>query len=108
MLTLGSTSFLHVRHENIYVVAVTRSNIDAGLVFEFLYKLVSLGKSYFNSFDEQAVKNNFTLIYELLDEIIDFGFPQNTEVDTLKQFITTEGVKSQVTKVSSLALRIIS
>ena len=100
MLTLGSTSFLHVRHENLYVVAVTRSNVDAALVFEFLYKLVSLGKGYFNKFDEQAVKNNFTLIYELLDEILDFGFPQNTETDTLKQFITTEGVRSQVTKVS--------
>lgn len=90
---------MHVRHDNIYVVAVTRSNIDAGLVYEFLYKFISLGTSYFNQFDEQAVKNNFTLIYELLDEIIDFGFPQNTEYNTLKQYITTEGVKSQVTKV---------
>lgn len=96
VLTLGSTSFLHVKHENIYIVAVTRSNVDAGLVFEFLYKLISLGNSYFNKFDENAVKNNFTLIYELLDEILDFGFPQNTETDTLKQYITTEGVRSDI------------
>lgn len=96
VLTLGSTSFLHVKHENIYIVAVTRSNVDAGLVFEFLYKLVSLGTSYFNKFDENAIKNNFTLIYELLDEILDFGFPQNTETDTLKQYITTEGVRSDI------------
>lgn len=27
-------------------------------------------------------------------EILDFGYPQNTETDTLKQYITTEGVKS--------------
>lgn len=100
VLTLGSTSFLHVRHANLYVVAVTRSNVDAGLVFEFLHKLVALGTGYFGKFDEEAVKNNFALIYELLDEVLDFGFPQNTELDTLKQYITTESVRREVTKVS--------
>ncbi|KAA8901719.1 Mu homology domain-containing protein [Sphaerosporella brunnea] len=95
ILTLGSTTFSHVKHENIYVVAVTKSNANAALVFEFLYRLIGLGKSYFGKFDEEAVKNNFVLIYELLDEILDFGYPQNTETDTLKMYITTEGVKSE-------------
>ncbi|OJJ58257.1 hypothetical protein ASPSYDRAFT_1043659 [Aspergillus sydowii CBS 593.65] len=96
ILTLGSTTFSHVKHENIYIVAVTKSNANAALVFEFLYRLVLLGKSYFGKFDEEAVKNNFVLIYELLDEILDFGYPQNTETDTLKMYITTEGVKSAI------------
>lgn len=56
-----------MKHENIYLVAVTKSNANAALVFEFLYRLVLLGKSYFGKFDEEAVKNNFVLIYELLD-----------------------------------------
>lgn len=67
ILTLGSTTFSHVKHENIYIVAVTRSNANAALVFEFLYRLVGLGKGYFVKFDEEAVKNNFVLVYELLD-----------------------------------------
>lgn len=67
ILTLGSTTFSHVKHENIYLVAVTKSNANAALVFEFLYRLIVLGKSYFGKFDEEAVKNNFVLIYELLD-----------------------------------------
>ena len=67
VLTLGSTTFSHVRHENIYVVAVTKGNANAALAFEFLYRLIALGKSYFAKFDEEAVKNNFVLIYELLD-----------------------------------------
>ncbi|KAL3469254.1 Mu homology domain-containing protein [Aspergillus californicus] len=96
ILTLGSTTFSHVKHENIYLVAVTKSNANAALVFEFLYRLVLLGKSYFGKFDEEAVKNNFVLIYELLDEILDFGYPQNTDPDTLKMYITTEGVKSAI------------
>lgn len=70
ILTLGSTTFSHVKHENIYLVAVTKSNANAALVFEFLYRLVALGKGYFGKFDEEAVKNNFVLVYELLDGMI--------------------------------------
>ncbi|KAI2452858.1 clathrin associated protein complex medium subunit [Ophidiomyces ophidiicola] len=106
ILTLGSTTFSHVKHENIYLVAVTKSNANAALVFEFLYRLVLLGKGYFGKFDEEAVKNNFVLVYELLDEILDFGYPQNTETDTLKMYITTEGVKSSLTKSPSDSSRI--
>jgi AP-2 complex subunit mu-1 len=67
ILTLGSTSFCHVRHENIYLVAITKSNANAAMVFEFLERLKGLGRSYFGKFDEESVKSNFVLVYELLD-----------------------------------------
>lgn len=67
IVTLGSTSFFHVRHENLYIVAVTKWNANASLIFEFCYRVVNIGRSYFGKFDEEAVKNNFVLIYELLD-----------------------------------------
>jgi AP-2 complex subunit mu-1 len=67
ILTLASVTYSHVKHENLYVVAVTKANVNAALVFEFLYRLIALGRSYFGKFDEEAVKNNFVLIYELLD-----------------------------------------
>ncbi|CAJ0864845.1 15327_t:CDS:10, partial [Entrophospora sp. SA101] len=95
IITLGSTSFFHVRHENLYIVAVTKCNANAALIFEFCYRLINIGKSYFGKLDEEAVKNNFVLIYELLDEILDFGYPQNSETETLKLYITTEGVRSE-------------
>ena len=37
------------------------------MVFELLYRLVGICRSYFGKMDEEAVKNNFVLIYELLD-----------------------------------------
>lgn len=43
----------------------------------FCVQVVTLCKSYFGGeFSEQSIKNNFVLIYELLDEIMDFGYPQ--------------------------------
>ncbi|RUS22685.1 Longin-like domain-containing protein [Endogone sp. FLAS-F59071] len=114
IITLGSTSFFHVRHENLYIVAVTKWNVNAALIFEFCYRVVNIGKGYFNKFDEEAVKNNFVLIYELLDGEqqpilssnpvyymqLNWGlFCLNAtdihETDTLKMYITTEGVKSE-------------
>ncbi|KAL9108927.1 MAG: hypothetical protein Q9227_006323 [Pyrenula ochraceoflavens] len=101
ILTLGSTTFSHIKHENIYLVAVTKSNANAALVFEFLYRLIALGKGYFGKFDEEAVKNNFVLVYELLDEILDFGYPQNTETDTLKMYITPDNLSSAIRSSST-------
>lgn len=95
LITLGSTTFFHIRYGPLWLVAVTKNNANAALIFEFMYKFISLGKSYFGKLDEESVKNNFVLIYELLDEILDFGYPQNSESDTLKMYITTEGVKSE-------------
>ena len=51
--------------------------------------MVTLCKAYFKGdFDENAIRKNFVLIYELLDEIMDFGFPQITDPDLLKLYIT--------------------
>ena len=44
-----------------------RNNANAALVFEFCYRVISICKSYFGKVDEERVKNNFVLIYELID-----------------------------------------
>lgn len=94
-----------------------RNNANAALVFEFCYRFISIAKSYFGKVDEESVKNNFVLIYELIDgtptavpfsrlvwsfclpEINDFGYPQNSEIDTLKTYITTESIVSSAIAV---------
>ncbi|KAL0946480.1 hypothetical protein HGRIS_012697 [Hohenbuehelia grisea] len=99
IITLGSTSFFHVRINNLYVVAVTKNNANAALVFEYCYRFINICKSYFGKIDEESIKNNFVLIYELIDETIDFGYPQNSEIDTLKTYITTESIVSSAIAV---------
>ena len=76
------------------MAAVTKQNVNAAMVFEFLLKIIEVMQSYFGKISEENIKNNFVLIYELLDEILDFGYPQNTDSGTLKTFITQQGIKS--------------
>ncbi|XP_022651261.1 AP-2 complex subunit mu [Varroa jacobsoni] len=91
---IARTSFFHIKRANIWLAAVTKQNVNAGMVFEFLLKMCEVMQSYFGKLSEENVKNNFVLIYELLDEILDFGYPQNTDTGILKTFITQQGVKS--------------
>lgn len=37
------------------------------MVFEFLYKMCDVMTAYFGKISEENIKNNFVLIYELLD-----------------------------------------
>ncbi|XP_071476342.1 AP-2 complex subunit mu [Diadema setosum] len=91
---MARTSFFHIKRGNVWVAAVTKQNVNAPMVFEFLAKLMEVMTSYFGKVTEDNIKNNFVLIYELLDEILDYGYPQNTDTGILKTFITQQGVKS--------------
>ncbi|XP_069753641.1 AP-2 complex subunit mu isoform X2 [Narcine bancroftii] len=98
---IARTSFFHVKRSNIWLAAVTKQNVNAAMVFEFLYKMCDVMTSYFGKISEENIKNNFVLIYELLDEILDFGYPQNSETGALKTFITQQGIKSQTKEEQS-------
>ena len=47
-------------------------------------------QDYCGLLSEEAVRKNFVLLYELLDEVIDYGYPQNSSSEALKEFILNE------------------
>ena len=85
--TIDDVHYIWIRQQNIYIVAVGKRNINVALTFSFLYKLKDILIDYFNVLEEETVKDNFVLIYELLDEIMDHGYPQITEGKILKDLI---------------------
>ena len=64
---IARTSFFHIKRSNIWLAAVTKQNVNASMVFEFLLKMVEVMQSYFGKITEENIKNNFVLIYEILD-----------------------------------------
>lgn len=98
---IARTSFFHIKRSNVWLAAASKQNLNAAMVFEFLIKMVNIMQSYFGKISEDNVKNNFVLIYELLDEILDFGYPQNTDMGVLKTLITQAGIKSQTKEETS-------
>lgn len=55
---------------------------------------------------EEAVRRNCVLVYELLDEVVDNGFPQSTSSEALKEYVLNEPVmvKSSVRSFPSSLL----
>lgn len=55
-------------------------------------------REYFGVLEEESIRDNFVLVYELLDEVCDHGYPQITEVKVLKEYITQGANKLAVVK----------
>jgi len=95
ILYLDKCSFLYTRVADVYLVAVTKSNANATLIFQFLYKMSDVFRAYFgNKMDEESCRNHFVLIYELLDECCDHGYPQITAINILTSYIHVGTVKT--------------
>ena len=43
---------------------------------------------YFKEVEEESIRDNFVICYELLDELVDFGYPQTTDAKILQEYIT--------------------
>ncbi|CAG8663593.1 26213_t:CDS:10, partial [Dentiscutata erythropus] len=57
------------------LLALTKKNSNATTILLFLHKLA----------EEESIRDNFVIIYELLDEMMDFGYPQTTETKILQE-----------------------
>jgi AP-4 complex subunit mu-1 len=59
-------------------------------------------KDYCGVLNEEAIRKNFILIYELVDEMIDFGYPQITSTEMLKSCIHNEAQLVTASTLSSI------
>jgi len=86
----GGEHYIYVSHQNVYLCAVTTKNSNVALIFTFLYRLAQVFKDYFGSLEEESIRDNFVVIYELLDETMDHGMPQSLDSNILRSFITQD------------------
>lgn len=96
VLPCDEAYFMYIKHSNVYLVATTRKNANAGMVFTFLHKVASIFVEYFKDLEEESIRDNFVIVYELLDEVMDFGFPQTTDTRILQEYITQESHRLEV------------
>eukprot|EP00833_Pecoramyces_ruminatium_P001096 jgi/Orpsp1_1/1175128/evm.model.c7180000052732.1 len=94
--TEDGVNFLYVKHNNLYLLAMTKKNSNAVTILLFLHKLIEVFKEYFKVLEEESIRDNFVIIYELLDEMMDFGYPQTTESKILQEYITQESHQMEV------------
>ncbi|KAF9914613.1 AP-1 complex subunit mu-1 [Lobosporangium transversale] len=89
-------NYLYIRHNNLFLLAITRKNSNATTVMLFLHTIAEVLTEYFKELEEESIRDNFVIIYELLDEMMDFGYPQTTESKILQEYITQDAYKLEV------------
>lgn len=89
-------TYVYIKHNNLYLVAVTRKNSNVATILTYLHKMKEVFEQYFQDLQEESIRDNFVIIYELLDEMMDFGYPQITESKILQEYITQESHKLEV------------
>ncbi|NP_001425756.1 AP-4 complex subunit mu-1 isoform 3 [Homo sapiens] len=87
--------FIHIRHSGLYLVVTTSENVSPFSLLELLSRLATLLGDYCGSLGEGTISRNVALVYELLDEVLDYGYVQTTSTEMLRNFIQTEAVVSK-------------
>ncbi|KAF6997201.1 hypothetical protein CFC21_013451 [Triticum aestivum] len=100
----AGVSYTFIQHNNVFLLTAARQNCNAASILLFLHRLVDVFKHYFEELEEESLRDNFVVVYELLDEMMDFGYPQYTEATILSEFIKTDAYRMEVTQRPPMAV----
>ena len=85
----------------LYYVATTRQNVSPSFVLELLHRVARVARDYLGVADEDAMRKNAVLVYELVDEMLDRGFAQDTTTESLKAHVFNEPVAASHPRVDA-------
>ncbi|SCV01207.1 LAME_0G14752g1_1 [Lachancea meyersii CBS 8951] len=86
--------YVYVCRDGLFYVSVVlgSSGFNVMAILVYLSDFHALVKKYLHvsQVDRNNIVDNFNLVYELLDESMDFGIPQLTEYNIIREFIKIE------------------
>uniref|UniRef100_A0A2N9FFG7 MHD domain-containing protein n=1 Tax=Fagus sylvatica TaxID=28930 RepID=A0A2N9FFG7_FAGSY len=88
-----------VVREGITFLACAQVEMPPLMAIEFLCRVADVLLDYLGELNEDVIKDNFVIVYELLDEMIDNGFPLTTEPNILREMIAPPNIVSKVLSV---------
>ncbi|KAK3423475.1 hypothetical protein EUGRSUZ_F00417 [Eucalyptus grandis] len=102
VFNVDGVNYFHVKVAGLLFVATTRVNVSPSLVLELLQRIARVIKDYLGVLSEDSLRKNFVLVYELLDEVIDFGYVQTTSTEVLKSYIFNEPIAVDAARLPPL------
>jgi AP-3 complex subunit mu len=86
-----------ILRDGLSYLAVCPAEVSPLLVIEFLHRVADIFADYFGTpTDESAIKDNFSTVYQLLEEMVDYGWPLTTEPNALKAMIRPPTVMGKI------------
>ncbi|CAF0756714.1 unnamed protein product [Adineta ricciae] len=90
---------VNIFRNNLYFVAVLTNEVAPLFVIEFLHRIMDVFEYYFGECTETSLKDNYVVVYELLDEMLDSGLPLATETNILEELIKRPNIILKMTKL---------
>jgi len=87
---------ISIYRNNMHFVAVMQNEVPPLFVIEFLHRVMDIFTEYFSECSEQRIKDNYVVVYELLEEMLDNGFPLAMESNILKELIKPPSIVRSV------------
>jgi AP-4 complex subunit mu-1 len=104
---IDGTQFLYSKKNGMYFVFTAKTNVSPALSVELLDRIAAVIKDYCGVLTEEAIRKNFMLVYELIDEIIDFGYPQSSTSEVLKAYVKSVPILVDTEKRSEFLTAVI-
>ncbi|XP_046859814.1 AP-4 complex subunit mu-like isoform X2 [Xenia sp. Carnegie-2017] len=87
---INGVHYIYIHTAGLYFVLNTKKQVSPNFVLEFLQRFAAICKDYCGTLNENSIQQNFVLIYEILDEVLNYGYIQETSTQALKPFIHTQ------------------
>jgi len=102
ILQMGSTYIISSFRDSLIFLCTTATEHPPLLCIEFLHRLASTFSDYFGTpVDDELIKENFSTVYMLLEEMNDYGNPLTTEPNALQSMIIPPTVLGKIQQVIS-------
>jgi AP-4 complex subunit mu-1 len=70
---VDGVNYFFAKKFGIYFVGTTKHNVSPSMVHEILYRMMKIFRDYCGIISEESIRRNFVMIYEIIDELIDYG-----------------------------------
>ena len=90
LFNVEGINFIYMKTPDLYFTITTLDNNSPNYFLEIIHQLMKVIKDHIGELTEESIRKNFVLIYEIIDEMIDFGYPQLFDTEQVKQFVFTE------------------
>lgn len=99
VITSPTHYLFQIFRNGITFLACTQVEMPPLMGLEFLYRVADVLTGYLGGLNDDLIKDSFVIVYELLDEMMDNGFPLTTEPNVLREMIPPPNIVSKVLSV---------
>lgn len=91
----GRHFFIHIQRNGLFFLGVVQRDTMPMAVVDFLQRIYDIFVDYFGaSLGVSTLKAQFAIVYQLLDELADYGVPFTTEPNTLRDIVSAPSAVS--------------